>query len=188
MARKPRSDASPFDRFRADLDQWLTVDNLSYDETLAKLRAVWPAGERVPSKSALARWAKRRRQEIVLERIATSAGRAKEVTDTLARNSGNAYDALLGLIGQAAFEIQMKKGAGLDMATLKDLAEVVQVGLIAKTAEANLRIKEEDLKLKERRVILLEKKAADAANTLTDGALTDEQKMSRFREIFGIKV
>ena len=188
MARKTRSDASPFDRFRSELDQWLSAENLSYEDTLTRLKAVWPAGERLPSKSALHRWAEKRRQELVLERIAASSAKAKAVTGAFAANPGDAYSALLGLIGQAAFEIQMKGGEALSMDTLKDLAQLVQVGLIARKEEANLRIKEEDLKLKERRVVLLEKKAADATETLTDGALTDEQKMARFREIFGIKV
>jgi hypothetical protein len=188
MPRKTRSDSSPFDRFQTELDQWLTVENLSYEDTLTRLRGVWPAGERVPSKSALARWADRRRQELVLERIAASAAKAKQVTGAFAENPGDAYTALLGLIGQTAFEMKLKGGESLNMDTLKDLAQLVQVGLVARTAEANLRIKEEDLKLKERRVVLLEKKAADATDTLTDGALSDEQKMARFREIFGIKV
>lgn len=188
MGRKPRSDSSPFDRFKADLDQWLTVENLSYDDTLKRLRGVWPSGEKLPSKSALQRWAERRRQDLMLERIAASAAKAQEVTGAFAANPGDAYSALLGLIGQAAFEMRLNAAESLDMDTLKDLAQVVQVGLMARNAEATLRIKEEDLKLKERRVVLLEKKAADATDTLTDGALTDEQKMSRFREIFGVKV
>lgn len=188
MARKPRSDASPFDRFQADLDQWLTVENLSYKDTLERLRGVWPAGERVPSLSSLQRWAERRRQDLMLERIAASAAKAKEVTGAFAQNPGDAYSALLSMIGQAAFEMRLQRGEGLDMDTLKDLAQVVQVGLVARNAEANLRIKEEELKLKERRVVLLEKKAAEATETLEDGALSDEQKMARFREIFGIKV
>jgi hypothetical protein len=188
MARKTRSDASPFDRFQSDLDRWLTAENLSYDETLTRLKAVWPAGERVPSKSALQRWASRRRQDLILSRIASSAAKAKQVTSAFEKNPGDAYAALLGLIGQTAFEMKLKGGESLDMDTLKDLAQLVQVGLVARNAEASLRIKEEDLKLKERRVVLLEKKAADATATLSDSALTDEQKMNRFREIFGIKV
>jgi hypothetical protein len=187
MPRKTRSDASPFDRFREELDQWLTVDNLSYDQTLAQLRAVWPAGERAPSRSALQRWAERRRQDLVLERIAKSAASAHEVQQAFASTPGDAYQSLLGLIGQAAFEMRMKAGEGLSLDTLKDLAQVVQVGLAARNEEAKLRLREQEIALKERRLVLLEKQATEATGVIQDGALTAEQKMARFREIFGIR-
>lgn len=188
MPRKTRSDSSPFDQFQTELDQWLTVENLSYEDTLTRLRGVWPAGERVPSKSALARWADKRRQELVLERIAASAAKAKQVTGAFAENPGDAYGALLGMIGQAAFEMRLQKGDALDIDTLKDLAEVVQVGLRSRNEDAKLRIREQELALKERRIVLLEKQSADATATLGSNELSDEQKMARFREIFGIKV
>jgi hypothetical protein len=186
MPRKTRSDSSPFDRFQADLDRWLTAENLSYDETLTRLRGVWPAGERVPSKSALQRWASRRRQDLILSRIAASAAKAKQVTSAFEKNPGDAYAALLGLIGQTAFEMKLKGGESLDMDTLKDLAQLVQVGLEARNSDAIIRIKEEDLKLKGRRLVLLEKKAADATETLGDEKLTPEEKMAKMRQIFGL--
>lgn len=187
MARKPRSDASPFDRYQEQLDQWLWAENLSYDDALSRLREVWPAGERAPSRSSLQRWADRRRQERMLDRIAASAATAKAVTGQFAANPHDAYGALLGMIGQAAFEMRLAAGDRLDMDTLKDLAEVVQVGLRSRAEDAKLRLREQDLALKERRIVLLEKQASEATATLTDGALTDDQKMARFREIFGIK-
>ena len=187
MSRKPRSDTTPFDRFRDQLDQWLLVDNLSYDDALARLAEIWPAGERRPSRSSLARWAEKRRQERVLEKISASARSAQAVTAQFAANPHDAYGALLNLIGQAAFEARIQKGDALDMDTLKDLAEVVQVGLRSRNEDAKLQLREKELALKERRIVLLEKQAADATDTLQDGALTDEQKMARFREIFGIK-
>jgi hypothetical protein len=186
MSRKTRSDASPFDRFREELDQWLTVDNLSYDDALAKLKAVWPVDVRAPSRSALARWAEGRRQEQVLDRIAKSAASARQVQDTLAANPGDAYASLLGLIGQAAFEMRMKAGDELSIDTLKDLAQVVQVGLAARNEEAKLRLREQEIGLKERRIVLLERQSAEATDVVRDTALTPEQKMARFREIFGL--
>lgn len=187
MARKPRSDSSPFDLYQEQLDQWLWAENLSYDDALARLREAWPAGERMPSRSSLQRWADRRRQERMLDRIASSAATAQAVTAQFAANPHDAYGALLGMIGQAAFELRLGKGDQLDMDTLKDLAEVVQVGLRARAEDAKLRLREQDLALKERRIVLLEQQATAATDTLTDGALTDDQKMARFREIFGIK-
>lgn len=187
MSRKTRSDASPFDRHRSDLDQWLLVENLSYEDTLARLRAVWPEGERMPSRSALQRWADRRRQEKVLERIASSAASANEVRGAFAANPSDTFGTLLGMIGQAAFELRMGKGDALGIDDMKALAELVQVGLKARHDEATLRIKEQALALQERRVAMLEKQSTDATAVVADGALTDEQKMARFREIFGIK-
>jgi hypothetical protein len=187
MARKPRSDASPFDRFQSDLDQWLSVENLSYKDALEKLRSVWPAGERLPSLSSLQRWADRRRQDLMLERIAASAAKAKEVTGAFAANPGDAYGALLNMIGQAAFEMRVAKGESLDIDTLKDLSEVVQVGLRSRNEDAKLRLREQEIQLKERRVVLLERQAADATQTLGNETLTPEQKMAKMREIFGLK-
>lgn len=187
MARKPRSDASPFDRFQADLDQWLSVENLSYKDALERLRAVWPAGERLPSLSSLQRWADRRRQELMLQRIAESSARAQQVQSAFQANPADAYGALLNMIGQAAMEMRIQKGEALDLDTLKDLAEVVKVGLVSRNEDAKLRLREQEIALKERRVVLLERQAADATQTLGNETLTPEQKMAKMREIFGLK-
>ena len=186
--RKPRSDASPFDRYREDLDQWLLVENLSYDEVLKRLKAIWKEVDRMPSRTSLQRWADRRRQEKVLDRIQASAQSANAVRSALAENPSDCFGALLGMIGQAAFEIRMQSGDAVDINVLKDLAQLAGVGLKARHDEAVLKLREQELGLKERRIVLLEKQAADATDVIKDGELTDEQKMARFREIFGIKV
>jgi hypothetical protein len=186
--RKPRSDASPFDRFRDDLDVWLLTENLSYDDALSRLRGVWPAGERMPSRSALARWSERRRQEIQLERIAKSAAAANEVSEAFRLNPADSFGTLLSMIGQAAFDARMSKGDALDIDTMRELGELVRLGMNVRHDEATLRLKEQDLAIKERRVVLLENQAKEATQVIGDGQLTDEQKMTRFREIFGVKV
>jgi hypothetical protein len=64
----------------------------------------------------------------------------------------------------------------------------VRLGMNVRHDEATLRLKEQDLAIKERRVVLLENQAKEATQVIGDGQLTDEQKMTRFREIFGVKV
>lgn len=187
MSRKTRADsfwdAQPAARL-AELERWLFEENLSYDEAVKRYAEFGESG----SVASLQRWRSRRAQERMLERIAASARQANAVVDRFKANPSETFDALLKMIGQAAFDAQLH-GQTLDLSTLKDLADLTAMGLNAAHDKATLELKEKDLDLKERRVKLLEEKArqADQAkDTVSDQKLSPEEKDQRLRQIFGM--
>jgi hypothetical protein len=186
--RKPRSD-STWDRLteqrQAEVWDWLDAENLSYEAALARARERWGIASSV---SALARWRSCYAQEMMLRRIAASAERANAVTRQFAENPSNTYDALLQMIGQAAFEAKFNGGTDLDLGTLKDLAELTGLGLKARKDTADLDAKQRALDLAERRVKLLETKAAqaDRAASVLREELSPEEKEQRIKAVFGM--
>lgn len=184
MSRKKHP--SLLDEYREQLDQWLIAENLSLDDARAKLRGVWKGTTEVPSRSALSRWAATRRQERVLERIAESARSANALQTQIEANPSDVLGNLLGLIGHEAFRIQMEQGEKPDVAQMREIAELLKIGLKARHDDATLKLKQDQLALQERRVALLERQAADATAVLSDDGLTAEQMTARFREIFGM--
>src|SRR5207302_649267 len=62
------------------------------------------------------------------------------------QNKDQAFDALMGLVGQAAFEKQMG-GETLDIETLKDLTLIASVGLKAKTDAYKIAQKDREIEL-----------------------------------------
>src|SRR5437667_6480243 len=121
MKRKTRADSfwdnQPPARL-AELERWLFEENVSYEVALKRYSDFGEAG----SLAGLSRWRARRAQERMLERIAASARTANSVVEKFAANPANTYDALLQMIGQAAFEAHLNGKSDLDLATLKDLA------------------------------------------------------------------
>lgn len=170
----------------AALEGWLFGDSpLTYEQARSRLLA--EHGVKT-SAAALCGWRERRAQERMLDRIAASSRQANAVVDHFAKNSSDTFEALLRMIGQAAFDLRMG-GENLDLGTLKDLAELTKLGLVERGEREKLRIKQEELALKERRVVLLERQAAQAEaaeGVVRDGSLTPEAKMARMREIFGL--
>jgi hypothetical protein len=187
--RKPRADSfwdqQPPARL-AELERWLFDENLSYEAALKKWAELYDA---CGSLASLARWRSGLAQERMLEKIASSAKAANSVVEKFQENPSNTYAALLQMIGQAAFDAHLNGKSDLDLSTLKDLAELTSVGLKARHDNATIEMKERDLALKERRVKLLEEKAAQAdqaAETVSDKKLSPEEKQQRLRQIFGM--
>ena len=100
--KKTRSDAHPLDQFREDLDQWLFTDNLSYKETLEKLRL-----DRgfICSSGALSRWRAGRAQGRMLEEIASKAKFSRDVVAKFTESNGQQEAAFKAMLQQVAFEL-----------------------------------------------------------------------------------
>lgn len=174
--KKPRSDskvAGLAPEIRAEVARRLGEANESY-----KLVAAWLKEEHgvTVSEGALCNW-------YSISRWTTHRASAREFAQEIkatATAQGDYDAATLALIQERAYIMASTQGADIgDLATL--------AGIIGDSAK--LRIKEREVALTERRVVLLEKKAAqaDAAEgIIKDGDLNETEKAQRLRSLFGM--
>ena len=101
----------------------------------------------------------------------------------------------LSKAGQAIFEADaLKRGDSKLYLSLRQLRQTdrsldlseLSGKTKARQKDKQLTQKDRDLKLAERRVAVLEKKFQDAANTLSDPALSMPEREARMKEMFGI--
>ena len=177
MARKPRADAKlkslPPEQ-KAELTDWLASENVSYAE----------ARERLAKRFGVSTSVGALQDFYSSECFGLRNRHARDVADELKTqllDSPELFDeATIGAVSQRAFELAVARDADVD-----ELATLVK--MIGDSAK--LRLKAQELKLSERRVAILEKKAAqaEAAETVTrDQKLTPDQREERYKEIFGI--
>jgi len=178
---KPRSDsvldAMPENQ-REALEEWLFEENLSYADAQKRLLADF--GVRC-SRSGLCAFYQRTAEKRLLANIQESARKANSVVQRFQENPSDNYKAVLNMVGQIAFEASLKEN-GLDPELLFNFTKLVIAG-------KDRELKAQKLALDERRVKLLEEKAAKAEaaeGTLKDTTLTPEEKQARIREIFGL--
>jgi hypothetical protein len=173
--RKPRSDSVldslPPER-REQLVRWLVEENLKYPEAVTR---VWEKFGVKTSVSALQKFYARRC-------FALRADQAKDFADLVvaeAKSNPAQFDeATLALVKQKAFERVYARDGNLN-----ELA--ILAGILGDSAK--LELKRQELQLADRRVALLEKKAAladQAQGVVNDSTITEEQKAARLREIF----
>lgn len=174
--RKKRSDnklAALNPEQKAMLRTWLVDENLSYVE--ARQRLIDDFNVTV-STGALTKF-------YATECFAMSQSSARAFAEQVEKQvlaSDSTFDrATLALIKQKAFERAVAKNGNIDeLATL--------AGIIGDSAK--LELKKKDQQLAERRIAILEKKAAqaDEAKQVNGRAdLSDEEKLARYKQIFG---
>jgi hypothetical protein len=186
--RKTRSD-SVLDGLpenqRAAIERWLVDENLSLKD--ARERVFQDFGVRC-SPTAFSQFAARCRQSRMLRQIAESSSAAKAVTDQFRNDPDTSFEALLGLVGQAAFEMKMS-GKQLDLGTLKDLAEIMALGLKVKTDTKKIQQKDQQLNLAERKfrrdtAELFVKWAEDKrAKEIITAGVSNSEKIERLGEL-----
>jgi hypothetical protein len=103
--KKPRSDASPLDQHREELDEWIYVENLSYKDVQKRLIDL---GTTV-SASSIHRWKQRRDQERLLERITERSRQASEVAERFTAENPRMGQVLGPLIEQVTFELMSEE-------------------------------------------------------------------------------
>jgi hypothetical protein len=177
MAKKPRSDsklAALNPEQKALLRTWLIDENLSYRDAKARLHDDFNI---TTSEGALS-------QFYATECFALRSSEAKEFAERVVEElteSGEKFDeATLALIKQKAFERAYAKNGNID--ELATLAKILG-------DSAKLKLKEKDQALAERRISILEKKAAlaDKAKDITSNSeLSDEEKAAQMRGLFGM--
>lgn len=174
--KKPRSDskiAALAPELRAEIARRLGEGNQSYEAVSSWLLE---DGHRI-SVTALCNW-------YSVHSWKEHKGSAREVAEAVraeAATSGDYDEATLALVKERAYILARTKGADV-----KDLATLA--GIVGDSAK--LRLKEREVAINERRIALLETRAAqaDKAEGITrDETLTPEQRAAKLREIFGLR-
>lgn len=178
MAKKPRSDnklASLPTPVREQLIAWLVEENLPYEKVKERLHMDFAVEVSI---GALSRF-------YATSCFSLRSSEAKEFAEHVVQEAVKmdaTYDqATLALIRQKAFERAYAREGNLE--ELATLAKIIG-------DSRKLQLKEQDQKLTERRITILEKKAsqAEAAEGVTrDEKLTPEQRQQKLKEIFGLK-
>lgn len=175
MSKKPRSDAKLLGlppHYKEALIRWLTEENLSYVDARARLKKEFSVSTSLAALS----------QFYTTQCFSLRYSQAREVADTVAEEmaqSPEKFDeATIALIKQKAFERAVAKDGNLD-----------ELAILAKMLHDSkkLQIKEGDQKIAERRIVLLEKKAAaydQAKGVLQDKSLNEEDRAARMRQLF----
>ena len=122
---------------------------------------------------ALSGFYQRLQQERLLERISQAKDLARSIKGELAA-SNTATLPTIELIAQRAFELAVQESPDV-----RDLSQLTQ-----------LLLKARQMDLDERRIKLLEQKAAqaDQAGEVVKSDLSAEEKVVKFREIFGMPI
>lgn len=178
MAKKPRSDSvldSLSPEVKAQLRAWLVDENLSYEAATARLRDDFNVKT---STGALSRFYA---TDCFALRSSEAKDFAERAVEELSQGAEKYDEATLLLVKQKAFERAYARNGNLD--ELQILA-----GILGDAKK--LKLKDREVSISERRVSILEKKAAqaDAAEGVTcDETLTPEQRAQKLREIFGLR-
>lgn len=177
MSSKPRSDsklAALNPTQKAQLRTWLVDENKSYAEVRDLLKDDFNLSVSI---GTLARF-------YATDCFALRSSEAKDFAEQVAaelKQGGESFDeATLALVKQKAFERAYARNGNIE--ELATLAKILG-------DSAKLELKKRDQALAERRIALLEKKAAlaDQAQSITaDAELSDEEKAAKMRQLFGI--
>jgi len=177
MSKKPRSDSKLMSlppHQRDTLIRWLTEENIKYPEAVDRL---WKDFGVKTSATALS-------QFYATQCFSLRYSEAGEVANTVAAEMEQRPDqfdaATIALVRQKTFERAVARDGNLD--ELAILAKILH-------DSAKLRLKEKDQQLTERRVALLEKKAAQADKAkgiVGDKELSEEEKAAQLRSLFGM--
>lgn len=177
MSAKPRSDsklAALNSEQKAQLRTWLVDENKSYEEVRTLLHDDFNVRVGI---TAIQRFYA---SDCFSLRSSEAKDFAEQVVEEL-KASGQSFDmATLALVKQKAFERAYAKNGNID--ELATLAKILG-------DSAKLELKKKDQQLAERRIAILEKKAAqaDAAKDITgDEKLSDTEKAAKMRALFGI--
>ena len=176
--KKTRSDATPLDQYREELDVLIYAENRSYKDVVAFLAE---KGLTV-SVAALCRWKQRRDQERLLDRITDRSRQAKEVAARFKTENPSVGEALGPLLQQVTFELLSEEKPAPE-------AVMMIVGQALKLRDQEL--KASDLKLKRDR---FEFSAAEAClkhlpelrSIATSPSLSQQAKIDAIRQrLFG---
>ena len=168
--------------YKVQLREWFALE-LSFDEILQRL-----AKHKVKvSKQALSQMRKKLQrehlQEIVLDRIASGAAAHSRVVKELGENPAPDTQTLIALVQNLIFTMATK---GQHLFTASQLSSLLRPVL----EWSRLQLKERETSVAERKVALLEDaaaKAREAEGVVGNDKLSQEEKLNRMREIFGIQ-
>ncbi len=181
--RKPRGDNRLLAPHDALLERWIGQENLTYAQAQARLER--DHGLRV-SVSALHRWWRRRGQqkirEVVLRNITAGAEATKQIATLAERQGVPELDQLISWVRILIANLATRPDAQVDVDGLVQLMRPAMEWAKIQQRGAQLEMDRQKLELLKRKAA-----AAEAAEAVAgDAQLTPDEKMQRFREIFGL--
>lgn len=181
---------SKLDRHESQLEQWYFTDNLEHAEVQRRLNS---DGTDV-SLSRLSDWFSQRsvarlnleRENKLIANIASASSLCKTMDKQFANNPAPDMPSLINLSKM----IYMKLSTGVSP-KIQELAladQMMRTVMEYQSGQTKFNLEKLKLDLQERRVALLEKKAAmaDEAKGVVESKLTPEEKMERIKAIFGM--
>jgi hypothetical protein len=182
--RKTRSDSTLGNLPDATQD---AIFELCERTSLSEARAILSAPETEAgynlqvSEAALSRWLSTRRHERWLDKIRDNKQRIADAETQLADTANDSYADTLILDGIKEYTLNLLATGQADVSDLTNLVKLI--------GESNkLTLAKQKLSIDERRVSLLEQKAAQADNAKStiQSTLTAEEKEQRIKQIFGL--
>jgi hypothetical protein len=172
--KKPRADNKIFalkESQRAQLDDWFRDENVTYAEAKKRLKTKFKVAV---SERALGDYWK---QHFARPRFLQAVELAKVIN-----LPSDKFDPVIAKsLRQKIFELSLDKETDI---------EALKLLVSALSDLEKIRIKQQEMSLAERKVVLLEKKAAqaeEAAGVMGDESLTPAEKEAKCLEIFGIR-
>lgn len=175
------------------LDQFATTlaDMDAQKKTLSEI-CEWLAAEgcRVSPSSVsvyLERLRSERRQAALLAKITSGARQAEEVEKQFAKNPAPALETIIKLHRVLALQLATQSEDNPELMDAANTLTKTVMDYVSGQTKADL--KKQEIALGERRVKLLEQKAAafdQAKGVMADQKLTEAERASRMRELFGM--
>ena len=181
--RKTRGDAVNLRPFEADLDQWLCIEEMTFAQAAQKLAETH--GTNVSTK-VLWRWLKKHNaqklRQTILRNITSGAQAMRQLRDHAARHEIPQLEELMGLLRVITANLATRPDAAVKTEAIVSLLRPV-------IEHAKLQQREQQLGIDRMKLEILQRRAArdeEAEKTMSDSGMSAEQKMAKFREIFGI--
>lgn len=169
------------------LTEWFGVEKVTLAEARERLESQHGCSVSVNRLSLW--WAHQqqvRMQDKLLSDIATGARFNRQLERQLDANPPPELQTLMQLVKTLIAQLAVSGQSDPD--TLRLVGSLTSLVLDDRRATGSFRIKEQELALKERRIVLLERKAAerDQAADVVNSALSPEEKTARIKQIFGM--
>ena len=129
----------------------------------------------------------RRCQETLLQQIASGAEQVKEVEAQFGKSPAPELETLIKLHRVLILQLSTQGNADPEFLRLAD--QLMRTAMEFVSGQTKARQKETELQQSERKLVLIEKKAAafdSAKGVMEDKELSDEQKRARMHELFGL--
>ncbi|CAN5353037.1 hypothetical protein BH09VER1_BH09VER1_28510 [soil metagenome] len=115
------------------------------------------------------------------ERFSSASERAQQIEELILKKNPDMSPERVREIGQVLFTLE-----AVDTQDREGYVAMENLSLARQTAETRAELEKQKLALAGRRVSVMEQKLKSLQGTLEDGALSDEQRVQRMKQVFGL--
>jgi hypothetical protein len=167
---------------RETLVRWLFEENLGY---AAAAQRLWQDFSVRCSPTAVANFYQRQAGQQMLDRIAASRSNANLVVEKLMQNPADTMAAMLGMIGQIAFDKAFQSGKDLDVETIAEFAKLALLGRKQEMDAASLQLQRDKFQFDAAKAALAQLPAL--RKIASDKSLDETGKLEQVRlKLFGV--